>query len=218
MQGIKDVLNRMKEAFNASTYKDLADKLGVSQSSIDSWRSRGAVPEKNLLKTSQMCGVSIDWLETGEELKTQDASEHQSGTVIVNYFEDVYASAGYGNINHELQSSKMEFDKNFLENILNIKKFEKLDIIRVVGDSMLPAIRDGEYIIVEREGEARSGDTVIANVDGELYVKRLHKLPFSKYLRLESENSEYPPIALDTDEKLEAFSIIGIVRSKIKLY
>ncbi len=145
--------------------------------------------------------------------------EDQDNRLIkLNFYDDIFASAGYGNHAYENQPAVLEFDKSFLENILNIKRFEKLDIIRVVGDSMLPSIKDGEYIIVERDSEARNGDTVIANIDGELYVKRLSKMPLSPYIILESENENYRPIELDTDEKLQMCNILGVVRSKIKLY
>ncbi|MEF3192449.1 MAG: hypothetical protein K6347_07925 [Campylobacterales bacterium] len=51
-----------------------------------------------------------------------------------------------------------------------------------------------------------------------MYVKRLNKIPFQKWFRLESENPEYPHIDIDSNEKLEARHIIGVVRCKIKLY
>lgn len=65
---------------------------------------------------------------------------------------------------------------------------------------------------------AKSGDTVIANIVGDLYVKRLYKIPLEQWVRLESENDSYPPIELNTPEKLQAFRIVGVVKSKIKLY
>ena len=64
----------------------------------------------------------------------------------------------------------------------------------------------------------KSGDTVIANIEGELYVKRLKKIPYEKWLILESENEDYPSIKIDNVERLENFRIVGVVKSKIKLY
>ena len=64
----------------------------------------------------------------------------------------------------------------------------------------------------------KSGDTVIANIEGELYVKRLKKIPYEKWLVLESENKDYPSIKIDNIERLESFRIVGVVKSKIKLY
>ena len=144
--------------------------------------------------------------------------EDRSDLISLNFYDDIYASAGYGTLNEEHRPTKMEFDKNFLEKVLGIKKFDRLDIIRVIGDSMLPSIRDGEYIIIENGADAKNGDTVIANIEGELYVKRLNKIPFQKWFRLESENADYQHIDIDSLEKLELCNIIGVVRCKLKLY
>lgn len=83
---------------------------------------------------------------------------------------------------------------------------------------MLPYIKDGEYIFVQRETIPKNGDTVIANIDGELYVKRYYKIPFEKWIKLESDNKEYPDINIDTQEKLNSLLIVGVVKSKIKIY
>jgi len=66
IKDIRPVLSRMKKSFNVDTFKELADKLNVSYSTIDAWKARNKIPEKNLLKTSQICHVSLDWLKTGE--------------------------------------------------------------------------------------------------------------------------------------------------------
>ena len=114
--------------------------------------------------------------------------------------------------------TKMNFDKEFLREIFNITNFNNLDIIRVIGDSMLPHIKDGEFIFIQKDTQVKNGDTVIANIDGELYVKRYYKIPFEKWIRLESDNKEFPNIEIDTDDKFNSLSIVGIVKSKIKLY
>ena len=47
-------------------------------------------------------------------------------------------------------------------------------LMRVRGDSMLMAgIRDRDYLVVDREREALDQDVVVAEVEGELTVKRL---------------------------------------------
>lgn len=210
----KEILDEMKQYFKVKSIEEVALKLGYKEKTASTWRSRG-ISEAVLDKFKII--KSNDFIKN-LKIPSRPIYSLVKEKVFLNYYENIYASAGYGSSNEELVPIKMEFDKNFLEKILNIRRFENLDIIRVVGDSMLPYIKDGEYIIVERSSDAKSGDTVIANIDGELYVKRLKKVPFEKWLKLESENNDYPAIELDTLEKLEAFAIIGIMRSKIKLY
>lgn len=197
----REKLDELKELWGLRTDEELAKKLEISKETINSWIRRKKIPEKWQLKIGQ-----------------KNNKEDRSDLISLNFYDDIYASAGYGATNDDYQPTKMEFDRNFLEKVLGIKKFDRLDIIRVIGDSMLPSIRDGEYIIIENGADAKNGDTVIANIEGELYVKRLHKFPFEKWLRLESENEDYPHIDLNTPQKLNACNIIGVVRCKIKLY
>lgn len=208
----KEILEEMKQYFKVKSIEEVALKLGYKEKTASTWRSRGisdAVYNKfRILKSN-------DYMNPIGRVNRPSVNTNM---VSINYYENIYASAGFGSYTEDYIPIKMEFDKNFLEKILNIRRFDNLDIIRVTGDSMLPYIKDGEFILVEKQIDAKSGDTVIANVDGELYVKRLKKVPFEKWLTLESENNEYPSIELDTPEKLDAFTIIGIMRSKIKLY
>jgi len=200
----KEIYEEMKDYFKVSSLEDVALKLGYSKTTASTWRTRGitqvAINKYKLIKSKNFI------------------KEDEKSQIAVNLYKDVYASAGYGTTNSELVPTKMTFDKEFLKEIFNITNFNNLDIIRVIGDSMLPHIKDGEFIFIQKDTQVKNGDTVIANIDGELYVKRYYKIPFEKWIKLESDNPDYPCINLDTDEKLNSFKIIGIVKSKIKLY
>lgn len=208
-------LRQMIKMGGFKNQKDFSLWASVSESYITKWKKQGYIPleikEKFISEFSEFIN---------REVKNNDDNiENEiSDLVAINLYEDIQASAGYGANNNDIVPIKLQFDKNFLRQFFNITRFDNLDIIRVIGDSMLPAIKDGEYIIVERGFTARNGDTVIANIDGELYVKRLYKIPLEQWVRLESENDSYPPIELNTPEKLQAFRIVGVVKSKIKLY
>ena len=200
----KEIYEEMKDYFKVSSLEDVALKLGYSKTTASTWRTRGitqvAINKYKLIKSKNFI------------------KEDEKSQITVNLYKDVFASAGYGTTNSELVPTKMTFDKEFLKEIFNITSFNNLEIIRVIGDSMLPHIKDGEFIFIQKDTQVKNGDTIIANIDGELYVKRYYKIPFEKWIKLESDNPDYPCINLDTDEKLNSFKIIGIVKSKIKLY
>ena len=208
-------LSEMIKKGGFKNQKDFSLWASVSESYITKWKKQGYIPdeikENFISEFGGLINHKVKNIDDNTKLQT-------SNLVTINLYEDIQASAGYGANNDDIVPAKLQFDKNFLRQFFNITRFENLDIIRVVGDSMLPAIKDGEYIIVERGFTARNGDTVIANIDGELYVKRLYKIPLEQWVRLESENDIYPPIELNTPEKLQAFRIVGVVKSKIKLY
>ncbi len=89
---------------------------------------------------------------------------------------------------------------------------EKMYLLRVKGLSMIDAgIHEGDLLLVERTNNARVGDIVVANMDGEWTVKYLREKRGRKYL--EAANEEYPD--LWPEQSLE---IGGVVRSVIRTY
>ncbi|MEQ8193466.1 MAG: translesion error-prone DNA polymerase V autoproteolytic subunit [Rhodospirillales bacterium] len=84
-------------------------------------------------------------------------------------------------------------------------------IMRVKGDSMTGAgIFPGDLLLVDRSLEARPGNIVIAALDGELTVKRLHRTDKDWFLI--AENPRYPPIPIGRDPDC---TIWGVVASAI---
>jgi DNA polymerase V len=79
--------------------------------------------------------------------------------------------------------------------------------VKASGDSMIGAgIFNGDLLIVDRSLEASSGKVVIAEVDGQLTVKRLLKLDDS--FSLQSENSSYPPIDLQEGNEVVVWGVV----------
>ncbi len=64
---VRQVLSRMMLEFDVSKFKDLALKLGVSENTIDVWKRRKNIPEKNLLKCVHLTDCDYNWLLTGDK-------------------------------------------------------------------------------------------------------------------------------------------------------
>lgn len=200
--------------------KEIGAKIGKDERTIRNYKKDGKkIPSGTLSDLADICNVSLFWFLSGNGnmTKEDDKEDDNSALATINVYEDVSASARYCNMKNGTTSKTMYLDKIFLKQFFNITKYDALDIIRIIGDSMLPEFKDGEYILVEREIAPRNGDTVIAKLEDELYIKNYRKTPFDNRITLISNNN-YDSIKLDTEEKLNALSIIGIVRSKIKLY
>lgn len=83
--------------------------------------------------------------------------------------------------------------------------------VRVRGDSMLGAgIHENDILIVDRSLKPTHGKVIIAIINGELTVKRLHNS--NGQIRLVAENGNYPSIIIN--ESMD-FSIWGVVTSVI---
>lgn len=91
-----------------------------------------------------------------------------------------------------------------------IKHKESTYLLEVKGDSMIDeGIKEGDLVIVERRGDAREGDIVIAEVDGGWTMKYYKKKGNQVYLM--PANKNYKPIYPEYDLKIAAI-VKGVIR------
>lgn len=130
------------------------------------------------------------------------------------YYTDVAAAAGHGAVNSELEYTEITISKKFAYEALDLPPSAKLDIIKVIGDSMEPFIHSGDVIAVDitknRLELVKNGDIVVINLDGEIYCKKLLKQPFVNEIVLSSMNSFYKDIVVSI-EQISYAEIIGVV-------
>lgn len=84
--------------------------------------------------------------------------------------------------------------------------------VRVTGESMNGAgIFPNDLLVVDRALEAQHGSIVIAVVDGDLTVKRLHRK--GNAVELHSENPAFPAITFTGGMQLSVWGVVsGVVR------
>ena len=210
MTDFKEFVEELKSFYNVKSLEAVAEKMGFNKHSATGWRRDKKLTSKALLKYND------DRNKIGKVKEVIGfQNESKSKEITINFYENVTASAGYGIASMENKPKKMAFDCALLQG-LKIQNRNNLDIIKISGDSMLPYFNDGDLIIVERECEAKNGDTIIANIAGDLYVKQLEKDPFNKWVRLVSTNKDYGSILLEGQE-VESLNIVGIVRARINV-
>jgi len=109
--------------------------------------------------------------------------------------------------------------EEYLEKTLDLNEYlvprpESTFFVRVCGDSMIgAAIHHDDLLLVDRSRTPRSGDVVIACVDGEFTVKRLRKTETG--LELAPENPDYPPLALTEDTDFQVWGVVQHVIHKV---
>ena len=105
--------------------------------------------------------------------------------------------------------------EDVLETTINLNSFliQKKDstyILEVDGDSMIDAhIADGDMVIAERTENARDGQIVIAEVDGEFTMKYFRKQ--GTKIWLEPANKDFKPIYPVHDLQVRAI-VKGVIR------
>ncbi len=93
-----------------------------------------------------------------------------------------------------------------------IKRKSLTYMLEVDGDSMIDAhIADGDMVLVEKTNQAKDGDIVIANVDGEFTMKYFRKKGEKAWL--EPANKNYKPIY-----PTQSLEVIAILKAVVRKY
>ncbi len=80
-------------------------------------------------------------------------------------------------------------------------------LVRAIGNSMINAgIHDNDILIVDRSLPPVHGKIVIAAIDGQLTVKRLHKKD-NKCILI-AENPDYPPIEIKEGQETYIWGVV----------
>ena len=214
-----EIIERLKMALNIRKDIDLARFLGISQSTLATWKIRNSIKWEIIFEKCN--NINLNWLLTGEgEMFLNSTQENPNlpayDKVKIRYYPNVVASAGFGRIAENEQYEVIEMEKSFLRAI-GITSFTDLILVKVLGDSMEPFIQNGEYVITELTQEASNSNIVIARIKDDVYIKKLLKDPLNRWVKLVSENDLYPDIMLQGEE-VNNLQIIGIVRAKIKSF
>lgn len=102
--------------------------------------------------------------------------------------------------------------EDYLEKSLDLNELlapypEATFFVRVSGDSMIGAgIHDGDMLVVDRSRTPKSGNVVIAFIDGEFTVKRLRKT--GGVLELVPENEGYSTIVVTPETEFEVWGVV----------
>jgi repressor LexA len=84
-------------------------------------------------------------------------------------------------------------------------------VLKVRGDSMMDdGILDGDYVIIARRERAENGEMVVANVNGEVTLKRLYRE--GDRIRLQPANSFMNPIYAHARDVSVQGVVVGLMR------
>lgn len=120
----------------------------------------------------------------------------------------VKVSAGFPSPAADYEESRLDINEYLVRNPVSTFFFP------VQGDSMEGAeIHDGDILVVDKSVRARHGHIVIAFIDGQRLVKRLHHR--AGRVALMAENPSYPPLEIQEGMELH---IWGVVVGKFKRF
>jgi repressor LexA len=114
--------------------------------------------------------------------------------------------AGFPSPEEEVLCDLMSLDEYL------VTKPEASFLLQVAGDSMIGAgIMEGDLVVIEKGREPRTGDIVVAEVDGQWTMKYFRKQ--GRQIVLEAANPQYPEIRPRSELRLG-----GVVTAVIRKY
>lgn len=209
-----DILNK---AFQASGLKkkEFAKRLRVSPSHIsDILNGRGKasnslseLAEIHFLVDSVTPTTTSPAFPKPSHGKNKVPSDEMSERYVFVPLYDVEASAGAGAIIHSEQIiDHLAFLRDWIVKDLGLNA-EKILLIKAIGDSMEPAIKDGAMLLVDTQSNRAGSDAVyVLRLDGDLVVKRIQNLMDGR-VEIISNNSAYKTLISQTN----AIDILGKV-------
>lgn len=189
------------------TQEGLAEAINVGQSTVAGWERGVAEPDiATLQRIATAASTDPAWLAFG---RAQSSAIVEGSKYLPVPNRDLEASAGPGLVaSDEAPDSYTLFESSWLRGITKTPP-PLLSVIRVKGDSMEPALRNGDQILVdhERRQPARDGIYVIS-IENILQVKRVSMHPRTKLLTVAADNPAYPTYS---DLKPKDLNIVGQV-------
>lgn len=177
--------------------REMAERLGVSQSAVNQWEKGINLPsQKHLITISEEFEVSYEWLING-------ISGEDSSTSCIAYYPEIKASGGNGFLNGT--EEKLLINRN----LIPMSVTNSTVALKVCGDSMAPAISDCSLVFVDTEDTSISDGKIYVFVQNDvLRVKRLEY--HSSGILIKSINPSYKD-ELVTFQESSLLKIIGRV-------
>lgn len=126
---------------------------------------------------------------------------------------EVYASMGSGiTVYNEEQTGTYKISRELARDIG--VSLSNTQMIFASGDSMTPTIEGGDSLLIDlSKKEVYDGRIYCVRIDGQLYAKRLQKIPPYKVKVISDNKEKYDPFYIDFSKEIDFdFEVIGEIR------
>lgn len=181
----------------------LAESLGITRQTVSNRiKNESQVTVSELKKIEDYFGV--DLFNSNED--------NNSDIIKIDYYTDVFASCGNGNIIFSEEKIKLPISTLLIEGFSRQKKYS---IINASGNSMSPTIDNGDKLIVEHwfGNQIQDNKVYVFCFNNEFFVKRLSKN--LDEIIIKSDNPEYR-IRTINGSTVENLSLVGKIVGVIK--
>jgi repressor LexA len=202
----RDILNFIrdfqKERGVAPTHREICDHFGFSSYGTV-YKHLSLLEKKGLIRRdwNQKRGVEVVEDKEKEETKSSSRSDDRPAARELPLFG--YIAAGRP-LDVDVSDETIAVPEHLTSRGDNY-------VLKVRGDSMVDdGILDGDLVIIARRDDAHNGDMVVANVSGEVTLKRLYRE--GERVRLQPANSMMSPIYAAARDVAVQGVVVGLMR------
>lgn len=203
----RDILNFIrdfqKERGIAPTHREICDHFGFSSYGTV-YKHLSLLEKKGLIRRdwNQKRGVElVEEKETKPEQRTEPRRDERSNARELPLFG--YIAAGRP-LDVDVSDETIAVPEHLTTRGENY-------VLKVRGDSMVDdGILDGDLVIISRRERADNGEMVVANVNGEVTLKRLYRE--GEHVRLQPANSMMSPIYAAARDVAVQGVVVGLMR------
>ena len=182
----------------------LAESLGITRQTVSNRiKNESQVTVSELKKIEEYFNISL----------FNNSQENFADLVNVDYFTDVFASCGEGNIVFSEDKIKLPISTLLINGFSKQKKYS---MINASGNSMSPTIENGDKLIVEHllDNQIQDNKIYVFCFNNDFFVKRLSKN--LDEIIIKSDNPEYRIRTISgqtINDLILVGKIVGIIKS-----
>ena len=212
---LKDTLQNLTNG--EITYQRIADVLGRKLSTISTRKGNGSnVKYDELKKLEKYFNVVLtdSTCQTAKLIEQIENNRNNIEQVYIDYFPDVYLSAGYGVEVLDEYSETVVIDERFLMSERGMRVNPKnCKMVCISGNSMFPEYQHGDRVIIdESDTRLTDGQIYAFRYDGQCYVKEINRA--GNKIKCISINKDYEPFFIERDVD---FKVFGRILPRIRL-
>lgn len=201
----RDILNFIKEFQKergvAPTHREICDQFGFSSYGTV-YKHLSLLEKKGLIRRDWNQKRGVELVEKPEDTKKESSPAGDAATA---YELPLFGYIAAGRpLDVDVSNEMIAVPEHLTRRGDNY-------VLKVRGDSMIDdGILDGDLVIINRRERAENGEMVVANVNGEVTLKRLYQE--GDRVRLQPANSMMSPIYAAARDVAVQGVVVGLMR------
>ena len=188
IENIKNLLQQKNK-----TKADLARFLEVTPQRLNNWFLRGNIPTDYVIQIAKFLNTSVEFLNNNND------------KIPLTHYLPIIGEASCGVPTHQFFEDVEMYPVS--EDMYRNSRY----IVRAVGDSMLPKIKNGDLVLCDKEAQIDNNSIIHYTINNEESGIKKAVYKDGKLFMLMPLNPDYPPIMLGENDEVVTAKCIKVI-------